>query len=255
MTIHIEIPKSELLYRQEDAIRYDGINLRFYNPDYCLEKDNAVRNVFVCFRKKENREEEADITFNGTDPTLRGTLPANGIKVHSERNGNLYRVDITIPWSVQGFIPAVCSHIGFECTLSLYNDGKHELAYWSNGTVPHYNPANSANFPYTSLTRKQARLRAYANGKTVQNKRPKGRYTNRQRRPKRRHENRLRSTAESAPSPVRAPAWSRAGRPNEACPSTASAHRIYGYARPRDGRCSQNAAEHRRKNVPHALRH
>ena len=141
MTIHIEIPKSELLYRQEDAIRYDGINLRFYNPDYCLEKDNAVRNVFVCFRKKENREEEADITFNGTDPTLRGTLPANGIKVHSERNGNLYRVDITIPWSVQGFIPAVCSHIGFECTLSLYNDGKHELAYWSNGTVPHYNPA------------------------------------------------------------------------------------------------------------------
>ena len=100
-----------------------------------------MERVFVCFRKKENREEEADITFNGTDPTLRGTLPANGIKVHSERNGNLYRVDITIPWSVQGFIPAVCSHIGFECTLSLYNDGKHELAYWSNGTVPHYNPA------------------------------------------------------------------------------------------------------------------
>ena len=141
ITLSIEIPKKELQYWREDIRCYDGLNLRIYNPDYDVRLDNAVRNIFVCFRQSEQQETSADVTFNGSDPALRGTEPAKDIKAALLRSGKAHQVLVTVPWSVQNLNPSACAYIGFECTLCLYDGTVPTLFYWSNGAGLHHNPA------------------------------------------------------------------------------------------------------------------
>ena len=137
MTISINIMKESLMYFEDVSSKYDCMNIRIYNPAFDFALDNAVRNIFVCIKQGN----VADVTFNGAEPTVRGKLLADSITAACVRGEDSFIVSINIPWSVQNINPLETKHIGFECTIGLYNNDNRDFIYWSNNKAPHYNPA------------------------------------------------------------------------------------------------------------------
>lgn len=128
-------------YWHKDVEKYDGINLRIYNPDYDIERDNAVRNIFVCFKKSPIGEIRADVTFNGSDPTQKGDMAALGVAAAIDIHPGDCQITINIPWELQKVDPSKTNYLGFDCTAHLIEPGTESLLYWSTDDVPYYNPA------------------------------------------------------------------------------------------------------------------
>jgi hypothetical protein len=132
---------------------YDGINLRIYNPDYDIEKDNAVRNIFVCFKKNDAGEIISDVSFNQKDPTQKGTMVAPNVEASLNRTHDYYQITITVPWSLQNIDPATTNYLGLDCTVHLTGTNeKNVLLFWTTTEEPYYNPAK---FGRLSLTKPQ----------------------------------------------------------------------------------------------------
>lgn len=125
-----------------DVKEYDGVNLRIYNPDYDIERDNAVRNIFVCFKKSVTGEIIPDVSFNQKDPTQKGIMIASNVVASLKQYTDRCRIAITVPWSLQNIDPSKTNFLGFDCTVYLIGANKEGiLLYWSTEENPYYNPA------------------------------------------------------------------------------------------------------------------
>lgn len=140
LVVSVDFQKDSMSFWTDGDFAYDCINLRIYNPDYSIELDNAVRNIFVCF-KESNGAVIPDITFNGASPIHRGTLTAQNVSAKVTKQLYGFHLDIFIPWELQNIIFSRVQWIGFECTIQIVKQEKVQFLYWSNGFAPHYNPA------------------------------------------------------------------------------------------------------------------
>ena len=138
LIVFFEIKKDNIIYWEDGSTDFDCINMRLYNPAFEFEHDNAVRNIFVCLRK----DDVIDITFNGAEPTLRGSDFDTGVLASYVRTNDIHQIKISVPWRIQDIKPNEINWVGFECTLRLYdNNGDESFLCWSNNKPPHYNPA------------------------------------------------------------------------------------------------------------------
>lgn len=142
ISIELDLKINDIEYWADNVEEYDGVNLRIYNPDYDIERDNAVRNIFVCFKKNAIGEIIPDVSFNQKDPTRKGTLAVLNVVASIKQCAEHCKIAITVPWSLQSIDPTKTSYLGFDCTVHLVKSNeKGTLLYWSTNEEPYYNPA------------------------------------------------------------------------------------------------------------------